>query len=178
MMNNRSCGCQRPTRPIETACSSQTSCNCENVLPCQSPIMPRQAIPNCNNATEQECSLENRCTSTNKPNSCGCHNNASTNRPNPCGCQNMTTPTASTCCDCKCNCQHPIFPSPIDSPCPCNMENDCLKGMPLAMAYVPWQPWQDVANGCNGLNQGTIFNDLVLPFHCEDCKGERRCNCR
>lgn len=34
----------------------------------------------------------------------------------------------------------------------------------LAMAYVPWQKWQNVMDGCNGLKHGTIFEELVLPF--------------
>ncbi len=34
----------------------------------------------------------------------------------------------------------------------------------LAMAYVPWQKWQNVMDGCSGLKSGTIFEELVLPF--------------
>lgn len=34
----------------------------------------------------------------------------------------------------------------------------------LAMAYVPWQTWQDVMDGCNGLKHGSIFEELILPF--------------
>lgn len=34
----------------------------------------------------------------------------------------------------------------------------------LAMAYVPWQKWQNVMDSCNALKHGTIFEELVLPF--------------
>ncbi len=44
----------------------------------------------------------------------------------------------------------------------------------LAMAYVPWQTWNNVMDGCNGLKHGTIFKDLVLSFEgskaaCAEC---------
>ena len=37
-------------------------------------------------------------------------------------------------------------------------------GMPIAMAYVPWQKWQDLYEPCNGLESGTIFKELDKPF--------------
>lgn len=41
---------------------------------------------------------------------------------------------------------------------------DSLQGMPLAMAYVPWQSWQNVFDGAKGLEQGSIFEELIFPF--------------
>ena len=35
---------------------------------------------------------------------------------------------------------------------------------PLAMAYVPWQKWQDIYEPCKGLEHGTIFRELDKPF--------------
>ena len=32
--------------------------------------------------------------------------------------------------------------------------------MPVAMAYVPWQKWQDLYDPCKGLERGTIFKEL------------------
>lgn len=51
----------------------------------------------------------------------------------------------------------------------------------LAMAYVPWQKWQNVMDGCSGLKNGTIFEELVLPFEgsraaCSQCAGNTRNN--
>lgn len=53
----------------------------------------------------------------------------------------------------------------------CGCDNPSRPSMPshkdgksLAMAYVPWQKWQNVMDGCNGLKNGTIFEDLVLSF--------------
>ena len=39
-----------------------------------------------------------------------------------------------------------------------------LDRYPIAMAYVPWQEFENVLEcGC-GLKQGTIFEDLIFPF--------------
>ena len=39
-----------------------------------------------------------------------------------------------------------------------------LSSKPLAMAYVPWQTFENVMDGCAGVAHGTIFEDLVFPF--------------
>lgn len=39
-----------------------------------------------------------------------------------------------------------------------------LENKPLAMAYVPWQSFENVSEPSCGLAQGTIFEDLVFPF--------------
>lgn len=39
-----------------------------------------------------------------------------------------------------------------------------LSQKPLAMAYVPWQKFENVLDAGCGLNQGTIFEDLIFPF--------------
>lgn len=36
--------------------------------------------------------------------------------------------------------------------------------MPIAMAYVPWQRWQDLYEPCKALEHGTIFKELDKPF--------------
>lgn len=51
----------------------------------------------------------------------------------------------------SCGCDKPTMPPHRD-------------GKSLAMAYVPWQKWENVMDGCNGLKNGTIFEDLVLSF--------------
>ncbi len=48
--------------------------------------------------------------------------------------------------------------------CNQNMTYDPLQTMPLAMAYVPWQQWKNVYEGCKGLEHGTIFEELIFPF--------------
>lgn len=39
-----------------------------------------------------------------------------------------------------------------------------LSNKPLAMAYVPWQTFENVMDGKCGLAQGSIFEDLIFPF--------------
>ncbi|MGN1157190.1 MAG: spore coat associated protein CotJA [Agathobacter sp.] len=41
---------------------------------------------------------------------------------------------------------------------------DCIDQMPLAMAYVPWQQWEETFEPCNALLHGTLFPELALPF--------------
>lgn len=47
--------------------------------------------------------------------------------------------------------------------CGCRRE-DSLYGMPLAMAYVPWQTWGEIYDVCEGFQTGTIFEELNKPF--------------
>lgn len=43
-------------------------------------------------------------------------------------------------------------------------QRSMLEDMPLAMAYVPWQTWQNIYDAEKGFCSGTIFQDLDLPF--------------
>lgn len=47
--------------------------------------------------------------------------------------------------------------------CGCRRE-DSLSGLPLAMAYVPWQEWRKIYDVCEGFHRGTIFKELDMPF--------------
>ena len=59
---------------------------------------------------------------------------------------------------------------------------DPLQILPLAMAYVPWQQWQNVYDGSKGLEYGTVFEELLFPFQhaskvCKtigECRGSDR----
>ena len=51
---------------------------------------------------------------------------------------------------------------PASSPC-CD-RGDELEGMPLAMAYVPWQNWKDIYDLKQAFQTGTIFCELDKPF--------------
>lgn len=41
---------------------------------------------------------------------------------------------------------------------------DPLFGLPLAMAYVPWQHWYGTYKPSVGFDRGTIFPELDFPF--------------
>lgn len=115
-------------------------------------------------------------------------------KPFGCNCQNRVSP--ATCPQASDDCVKPR----LETPCRDNMEPTCrdnmkpyrhmhksegcgcdkyetedmLSGMPLAMAYVPWQEWQNVYDACAGLKKGTIFGELIYPFLyaspvCRDC---------
>jgi len=47
--------------------------------------------------------------------------------------------------------------------------NHYLTGYPLAMAYVPDQEWRDIYEDEEGLDRGTIFHELDLPFYPTRC---------
>ena len=54
------------------------------------------------------------------------------------------------------------YPARTDG-CPCT-GNDPLSHFSPAMAYVPWQKWQNIYDTCKGFHSGTIFQDLDKPF--------------
>lgn len=54
---------------------------------------------------------------------------------------------------------------------PCKCRHDALEDFPLAMAYVPWQKWQDIFEPCKAFQCGTIFEELSKPF-----RGRGGCN--
>lgn len=47
----------------------------------------------------------------------------------------------------------------------CRCREDELAGMPLAMAYVPWQTWCDIYASREGFSRGTVFAQLDKPFY-------------
>lgn len=47
----------------------------------------------------------------------------------------------------------------------CCDRDDTLEGMPLAMAYVPWQNWRKIYEPEKAFCRGTIFEELDKPFH-------------
>lgn len=50
--------------------------------------------------------------------------------------------------------------------CSCTQEKETAKldSLSLAMAYVPWQKWQNIYKPENALCAGTIFQELDLAF--------------
>lgn len=45
-----------------------------------------------------------------------------------------------------------------------SLGKDEISGMPLAMAYVPWQRFCNLYEECEAIYHGTIFHDLDLDF--------------
>lgn len=41
----------------------------------------------------------------------------------------------------------------------------CCHKVPLAIAAIPSQPWEEPYQDCKALRQGTIFPSLDLPFY-------------
>lgn len=68
--------------------------------------------------------------------------------------------------------QHmPAAPMPqrTNRACPQTAASHLEQNYPLAMAYVPWQQWQQTYAPERGLAQGTIFPDLDLQFDYGRC---------
>lgn len=152
--NSPNCGCNT-IKPVPDCTSN---CTCSTTIP--------DRTPNCTcNTTVPDCT----------PN-CGCNTVVPDCTPN-CGCNSASNCTPN--CGCSPNAVPPIIPLgpgpviPSISPtAPCNNPSmkDQLKGMPLAMAYVPWQPYCNLYCASEGFQHGTIFKDLDLDFL------GRRCN--
>ncbi|MFR7989247.1 MAG: spore coat associated protein CotJA [Anaerovoracaceae bacterium] len=66
--------------------------------------------------------------------------------------------TAPTCCDAE------IRPQPQPQPDTETSPQPPQQTMMVAMAYVPWQRWQQPYDYERGFQTGTIFPDLDLPF--------------
>ena len=50
--------------------------------------------------------------------------------------------------------------------------NEQLDNLPLAMAYVPMQKWRNIYEADVGLDRGTMFCELDLPFLGDRREGE------
>lgn len=71
--------------------------------------------------------------------------------------------------------KHPIR-RPVSGPCepvaaavkppfpPEGISSNPMTGFPLAMAYVPYQTFDDLNDPCKALSSGTLFRALYMPF--------------
>lgn len=63
------------------------------------------------------------------------------------------------------------YKNPDVSPVPAaKAAAECIDKYPIAMAYVPWQCWQEVYSVDVALSMGTIFPDLYKPFTMGGCR--------
>ena len=77
----------------------------------------------------------------------------------PCSIQQRQTSGTTVMPKESCNCTRETHNKSFEQDC---TEN--LSEMPLAMAYVPWQKWQNIYEICKGFHRGTIFSELDKPF--------------
>ena len=85
---------------------------------------------------------------------------------NGCGCQRLWEETQAAAAAQKTELrQAEINDEGYECKPPCNFE-----GWPLAMAYVPMQPWETPFDFDKGLQEGTIFPGLRLPFGGGGCR--------
>ena len=79
-------------------------------------------------------------------------------------------------CNCEMNepCVQPRMKEICDDGCArnhnhcdddCNRGRDMLYGVPLTMAYVPWQNFECTYEPAQALKVGTIFPELDKPFY-------------
>lgn len=152
------CTC-RPQMPVPPCMN--TNCGCG-----QTDIQPRSIRP-----MQQSAQASCQCQAPIKPMPCQVQPAV---RPAPCQVQPVVRPMP-----CQCQDQTPIMPrpavpsqnasvSPAFSTC---VREDRLSGMPIAMGYVPWQKWKQTYSLEQGLNRGTIFPELDLPFVMGRCRG-------
>ena len=74
-------------------------------------------------------------------------------------CDTCATPCSLNNCD---NCNVSSIAKRCDD---CQKTRDELRGMPLAMAYVPWQEFGCTYEPAQALHAGTIFPELDKPFY-------------
>ena len=72
-------------------------------------------------------------------------------------------------CDVNESCMNPRMRDDRERNRPCcddsSSERDMLYGVPLTMAYVPWQNFGCTYEPAQGLQAGTIFPELDKPFY-------------
>ena len=63
-------------------------------------------------------------------------------------------------------CQWTVPAEPVKIQHECNdcCAYDVLKGVPVAMAYIPWQTFKDLYTAEKAFSRGTIFEELDKPF--------------
>lgn len=76
-------------------------------------------------------------------------------------CSKKSNNSCSKSMNCSTDCN--VYPQQKDCP-KNNINNDKLNGLPLAMAYIPWQTWSKPLSAKEGMLNGSIFTDLILPF--------------
>lgn len=65
---------------------------------------------------------------------------------------------------CQSSCDTPCREAAAPVCCNDKAGYDELRGMPVAMAYVPWQEWRCLHEADKGFCRGTIFEELDKPF--------------
>ena len=86
------------------------------------------------------------------------------------GCQQrMTYQDVNMGSGCNKSCNQYMYDAMPMEECP-GMGRDELEGMPLAMAYVPWQRFQNLYEECEAMYHGTIFRELDLDFCGKRCE--------
>lgn len=92
----------------------------------------------------------------------------------PNGCEPCVTPRMTNSCDNHDTCIMPRNTNNCDTCANTGNNNSCdtrrkmrdeLRGMPLAMAYVPWQEYECTYEPMQALRAGTIFPELDKPFY-------------
>lgn len=140
---------------------TSSDCGCSQNMPqCQMPGrpcsggMPKRQMP------QKPCPSQRQMS----PKPCPASMPPCQGTPRPCPanvppCQTMPKP----CADMP---KHPVMPKPA---CPSMPKEyfdklDLLAGMPIAMAYVPWQFFHETFEPDKALECGTIFPELSKPF--------------
>lgn len=63
-----------------------------------------------------------------------------------------------------------------ENSCESCVNDDRMRGFPLAMAYVPFQEWEDIYDDETALARGTLFRALDLPWYRSACgRGNEAC---
>lgn len=96
-----------------------------------------------------------------------------------CNRSSQNTRTGSRCAsNCTCNGngggQQDV---PSSGSCVAGSGVDPLSGFPLAMAYVPNQPWEGIQEPEDALASGTLFTGLLFPWHPSRCGESKGCGC-
>lgn len=138
-----SCGCNPCGSPCAAAAPKSASCGCQTTC---------HVHTHCERPTPQISPIPTQCQAP---------------PPAPMPQSNMgCSPTPSPM---PCNRMAPVMPNPCRS-CVSTAASHLEQHYALAMAYVPWQQWQQLYTPEQGFARGTMFPDLYLPFQPRRCR--------
>ena len=156
-------GMQKPYRTPGNNCGTpQPENNCCTPQPENNCCAPQPENNCCAPQPENNCCTpqpEDNCCAPQPENNC-CTPQPENNRPMPLPENNCCMPIPENNCGCGNNgIDYGCFPS----------KKDPVAGMPLAMAYVPWQDYKDICSEEDAWCKGTIFAQLDLDFMARRC---------
>ena len=118
-----------------------------------------------------------RCSRMNHParNLCGCESTTARSR-------QAANPETNVVPGCGCSKNRQANEDHHHSPTGCGCGNGrqdvAWAGYPIAMVYSPVQEWREILEADEAMVYGTLFRELIFPWHPAACHEKNNCGCQ